>query len=276
VACRKQSVADDEHGIALVGADGLWSTLRTRLGHRVQPQFRQRTAWRALVPADQVGPEFRTEEVQLWLGHNAHVVHYPVKGGALINVVAIVTDEWTGAGWSAQGDRAELLARFSPWYWSESVRDLLAAAERWHKWALYDLPPLHSRSQTWGDGPVTLLGDAAHPMLPFLAQGAAMAIEDGAVLADQLSRRPGDVARAMRDYERARGRRTVRVQRAARRQGRIYHLTGAEALMRNLFLRGFGWLALPLRTKWLYDRKFTLATGTADLDALAAIEPGEE
>ena len=173
VACRRGTTTADEHGIALIGADGLWSGLRARLGHP-KPEFRQRTAWRALIPADSVEEEFRAPDVQVWLGRNAHVVHYPVKGGSLINIVAIVNDSWAEAGWSADGQRDELLAHYSPWNWCEPVREFLAVPERWQKWALYDLPPLG----TWGTGPVTLLGDAAHPMLPFLAQGAAMAIED--------------------------------------------------------------------------------------------------
>jgi salicylate hydroxylase len=193
IACRRGSTTADEHGIALIGADGLWSGLRARLGHPA-PEFRQRTAWRALVPVDAVGEEFRTPEVQLWLGQNAHVVHYPVKSGTLINIVAIVNDRWAEPGWSAAGQRDALMAHYSPWHWAEPVREFLAVPDRWLKWALYDLPPL----DTWGDGPVTLLGDAAHPMLPFLAQGAAMAIEDAAILADHMARQPDDPAAAMR------------------------------------------------------------------------------
>ncbi len=248
VACRRGSVTADEHGIALIGADGLWSGLRARLGHP-KPEFRQRTAWRALVPADSVEEEFRAPDVQVWLGRNAHVVHYPVKGGALINIVAIVNDSWAEAGWNADGSRDELLAHYSPWNWCEPVREFLAVPERWQKWALYDLPPLNS----WGTGPVTLLGDAAHPMLPFLAQGAAMAIEDAAILADQMARLPDDPATAMRRYERARKKRTARVQRAAANNGRVYHLTAGEAWARNLFLRIAGGKMLLRRYNWLYD-----------------------
>ena len=248
VACRYGTASADEHGIALIGADGLWSALRPRLGHP-DPEFRQRTAWRTLVPAEAVEEEFRTPDVQLWLGQNAHVVHYPVRGGSLINVVAIVNDTWAEPGWSAEGRREELLAHFSPWKWAEPVRELLISPERWLKWALYDLPPL----RPWSDGPVTLLGDAAHPMLPFLAQGAAMAIEDASILVDNMARQPDDPASAMRRYERARRRRTARVQRAARRNGRIYHLAWGEAWARNLFLRVTNGKMLLSRYNWLYD-----------------------
>ncbi|MEA2983233.1 MAG: hypothetical protein QOF09_5056 [Alphaproteobacteria bacterium] len=257
IACRHGAIAADEHGIALIGADGLWSGLRARLG-QAPPEFRQRTAWRALIPADQVEEEFRAPDVQLWLGPDAHVVHYPVKSGTLINIVAIVNDNWAEPGWSVKGNRAELLTHYSQWHWALPVREFLAVPEQWLKWALYDVPPL----SRWGDGPVTLLGDAAHPMLPFLAQGAAMAIEDAAVLADNLARNPDDPAAAMRSYERARRRRTERVQRAARSNGRIYHLTAGEALARNLLLRVAGGKMLLRRYNWLYDWR-TPPPGTA-------------
>ena len=248
-ACRNRSFTADEHGIALIAADGLWSVLRPRLGHRARPQFRKRTAWRALVPASTVEAEFRAPDVQLWLGRNAHIVHYPVKNGALINIVAIVDDGWSEPGWTASGDRNELLEHYSAWNWCEPVRDFLALPDRWLKWALYDLDPLGH----WSEGPVTLLGDAAHPMLPFLAQGAAMAIEDAAVLADCMGRYPNDIPSAMRRYERARRRRTARVQNAARSNGRTYHMSAAEAVLRNVFLRLAGGPLLLHRYNWLYN-----------------------
>jgi salicylate hydroxylase len=269
-ACRCQNVAADEHGIALVGADGLWSGLRRRLGFRAQPKFGGRTAWRALLPAERAEPEFRASEVQLWLGRKAHLVHYPVKSGSLINVVAIVEDEWSEPGWSAEGSHEDLLAHYSPWNWSEPVRAFLSQPERWHKWALYDLPPLRQ----WGDGPVTLMGDAAHPMLPFLAQGAAMAIEDAAVLAGCLAQSPDQPAAAMRRYERTRRDRTARVQRAARRNGRAYHLGAAEALVRNLVLRLAGGSMLLRRYNWLYDWRAP-AIAAARIDVLPSPRAGE-
>ncbi|HEY5607334.1 MAG TPA: FAD-dependent monooxygenase [Alphaproteobacteria bacterium] len=272
VACHRGAETVDEHCIALVGADGLWSVLRNRLGHDAPPAFARRTAWRALVPAEKVEPEFRSDEVQLWLGPSAHLVHYPVKAGALINIVAIVNDRWTQPGWSAAGERDELLAHYSPWHWAEPARALLALPERWLKWALCDLPPL----QRWGEGPVTLLGDAAHPMLPFLAQGAAMAIEDAAVLASSLARQPDRLPSGMRHYERSRRRRTAKVQRAARRNGRVYHLAAGEAWMRNLFLRLAGGKMLLRRYDWLYDWHTTLTAGATGLDNLPAPRADEQ
>jgi salicylate hydroxylase len=236
----------DEHGIALVGADGLWSTLRARLGDRKPPRFAHRTAWRAMLPARLLVPEFRETVVSLWLGRDAHLVFYPVHGGEALNIVAIVRDEWHSTNWSAAGSREELLAHYANW--PPRVRNLLALPERWLKWALYDRARLGRR----GRGPVTLLGDAAHPMLPFLAQGAAMAIEDAYVLAEQLARTPDHPEQAFRVYERQRARRTARVQAAARFNGRIYHLKGPAALARNMAVRRRGGVSLLQRYDWLY------------------------
>jgi salicylate hydroxylase len=248
VGCRRGMAIADENGIALIGADGLWSRLRARLGNEAVPQFRHRTAWRALLPVAEVAPEFREPKVNLWLGRDAHLVHYPVKGGALVNIVAIVGDRWEEPGWAATGMRDELLQRFSAWRWTQSVRALLSQPAHWLKWALYDLPAVHN----WGHGPVTLLGDAAHPVLPFMAQGAAMAIEDAAVLAAAMARSPDDIAGAMRAYESVRRKRTAKVQRTSRKNSAAYHLAGAEAVARNMVLRLAGGKMLLRRYDWLY------------------------
>jgi 2-polyprenyl-6-methoxyphenol hydroxylase-like FAD-dependent oxidoreductase len=243
--------AIEERGRALIAADGLWSKLRARLGHRDAPRFARHTAWRALVAADELIPDLRAPAVNLWLGRDAHLVHYPVRGGSLINVVAIIRDDWREEGWNEPGQRADILARFSPERWPKAARVLLAAPQRWHKWALYDRAPIAH----WGKGPVTLLGDAAHPMLPYLAQGAAMAIEDAAVLAQRLADTPGDPVGAMRRYERLRRARTARAQRAARHNGRAYHMGGAGAVLRTLALLAMGGQRLIARYDWLYGWK---------------------
>src|SRR5215831_2575543 len=239
----------DERGIALIGADGIWSSVADRLRPQQPPSFRHRTAWRALVPAETVPEEFRAPLVQLWLGQDAHLVHYPVKAGRLINIVGIVHDEWQETGWSAAGDRAEILRHFARWAWSEKARALVAIPDRWLKWALYD----RGAPFRGGKLPVTIIGDAAHPMLPFLAQGAGMAIEDAAVLADMLGKYRDDPADALRAYEGARWHRTFRAQQFSRRQGRIYGLSGPEAFVRNLAMRAMGGEKLRARYDWLYS-----------------------
>jgi 2-polyprenyl-6-methoxyphenol hydroxylase-like FAD-dependent oxidoreductase len=238
----------EQHGRALIGADGLWSRLRDSLGPRTPARFAGRTAWRALAPSADVPRAFREPEVNLWIGQGGHLVHYPIRGGTAVNIVAVTSDDWQSTQWSTAADRDEVLARFPAQLWVNQARELLAAPERWQKWALYDRAP----STNWGHGPVTLLGDAAHPMLPFLAQGAAMAIEDAFVLAGALARLPGDPARALRDYEKRRQPRTARVQRAARRNDLVYHLGLPAAFVRDAALAALGGRRLLAQYDWIY------------------------
>src|SRR5271170_1282420 len=168
-----------ERGHALIAADGLWSGARARMGFKEPPRFAGRTAWRALIPAKDAAPEFRDPLIHLWLGRDAHLVHYPLKNGKVINIVVITDDNWNGPGWSEPASRVDLLRQFSAAHWAPQAHALIRVPETWLKWALYDRRPLLGFSQ----GAAALLGDAAHPMLPYLAQGAAMAIEDAAVAA---------------------------------------------------------------------------------------------
>ena len=245
---RRGQQMTDERGIALIGADGIWSSVSTQLRGQRMPAFAHRTAWRALVPADLVPAPFREPLVHLWLGLDAHLVHYPVKAGRMINIVAVVHDYWNQTGWSAPGDPAEILRHFARWSWAETARALISVPNRWLKWALYD----RQAPFRGGAGPVTLIGDAAHPMLPFLAQGAGMAIEDAAVLAEMLANYLDDPLDALRAYEGARHHRTERAQQAARQQARIYGMTGPEALIRNLAMRAMGGERLRARQDWIY------------------------
>ncbi len=194
----------------------------------------------------------RRDESSLWLGERAHLVHYPLRGGAVVNVVAIVDEDFRGSGgdefWSCPGDAAALEARFS--YWHASARDLLAAASDWRKWPLFDCDPLAS----WTAGRVALLGDAAHPMPPFLAQGAAQAIEDAAALGRALAR-GRDIEQGLAAYQAARQARAARVLRESRRQGAIYHLSGPAAFLRDAALQALGGARLLARYDWLYDAR---------------------
>ena len=259
VSARGASGMWTEHGQALIGADGVWSVARERIATKNRPYFAKRTAWRALLPVNQVAPEFREAVVHLWLGRNAHLVHYPVKGGSLINLVAITADDWSGPGWSEPASRVDLLHRVADTRWAPQVYSLLRAPDAWLKWALYQSDPLASFSH----GPATLLGDAAHAMLPFLAQGAAMAIEDAAVAAQCLARMPDDPADAWEIYSAVRRNRTRKVQRLAARNGTHYHLAGPAAMLRNTTLRLIGGRRLLQRYDWLYDWRLPPALSIA-------------
>jgi salicylate hydroxylase len=219
-----------------IGADGLWSAMRRAIGDDREPRFQNYLAWRATLPLDNAPAALRGNEINLWLGPDAHVVHYPVSGGRRINIVVIMRAMEPVEGWSAPADGTTLAGRLlnapAPLY------TLIAAASEWRAWSLYDLPPPSS----WRRGRLVLLGDAAHPVLPFLAQGGALAIEDAAVLAEKLSA-SADIEAALAAYEQTRRGRAVRVAEAARRNGRIYHLAGPLALARDLAIGAAGqWL----------------------------------
>jgi salicylate hydroxylase len=246
---RSREWAGESHdGAVLIGADGLWSRVRALLGDGAAPHFAGRGAFRAVVRADDLPVQHREPVVNVWLGPGGHVVHYPVRAGTAVNIVAVCSDRWQSVAWSTGTERDAVLHRFPPSAWTASVRDLLAAPERWQKWALYDRPPL----QEWGRGPVTLLGDAAHPMLPFLAQGASMAIEDAAVLMHELVRSPDDRVAALRRYETTRQPRTARVQHAARRVDFSYHVRGLAAFARDTAMRALGGRRLLAQHDWIY------------------------
>ncbi len=245
---RQQEVA-----LALVGADGIWSAVRHHLFPQVQPQFSGLIAWRGTLEATQLPREHASRRVQLWMGPNAHLVAYPIAGARQINVVAVVPGTWNRPGWSAPGDVAEIKTVFASSPWPSTARMLISAVDEWKKWALFTVPG----GGEWTDGAVALLGDAAHAMLPFAAQGAAMAIEDAAVLAKCLgqSQQEGGpaIAVAMQRYARLRRPRVGRVQRTARQSGRIYHLAGPAAYARDLAIRAMGPTRMLARQDWIYD-----------------------
>ncbi len=253
VVQRKGNARQQDLALALVGADGIWSTVRQHLFPEWQPQFSGLIAWRGTLDATQLPREYTARRVQLWMGPSAHLVAYPISGARQINVVAVVPGTWNRPGWNVAGDVLELKNAFASSRWPGPARMMINAVDNWRKWALFTLP----EGGDWTKGAIALLGDASHAMLPFAAQGAGMAIEDAAVLAKALSEDHADtaasVATALKRYARLRRARVARVQRAARNSGRIYHLTGPAALARDLAIRALGPARMLARQNWIYD-----------------------
>jgi 2-polyprenyl-6-methoxyphenol hydroxylase-like FAD-dependent oxidoreductase len=251
IGLRRGAIRLSERGDALIGADGLRSIIRERLGFgaRESALFAGRVAFRATVAAKHA-PRWRAEtEVSLHLGPKAHLVHYPVANGDLINIVAVVEAGWRdkpGADlWDGEADRGVLTNAFARW--SQDARALMGAASEWRAWPLRQRPALRELAK----GRVALIGDAAHPMLPFLAQGAAQAIEDAGALAECLTE-TADVAKALAAYSRRRAPRVARVQRASEGQARLYHMAGPLALARDIGMRAMGAERLLKRYDWIY------------------------
>ena len=229
----------------LVGADGLWSRSREALGLTEPPRFSGHLAYRGLVP---LAPGAAPEQVTVWMGPRLHVVHYPVQAGRALNVVAIVHGQPPASpeGWDHAAQAAQLWAALGPV--CPDLRATLEAVPEWRLWPLMDRPPLRS-AREMGQGAVALLGDAAHPMRPYLAQGAGMAIEDAQALA-QCWAQPGPVAARVQAYAQRRWARNARVQARAIRNGAIFHAQGPIGWGRNLAM---GWLgARVMDLPWLY------------------------
>ena len=241
----KSAAGAEATGAALVGADGLWSSTRRAILPEHVPQFVGATATRTVIPVASAG-RLASPVVGLWLSPGVNVVHYPVRGGSEIAVVVIATETWQGKEWDVEADRAALLARLAGFH--ASLADPLAMAPAWRKWALYRLPPLPH----WSAGRVTLIGDAAHPMLPHLAQGGVLALEDAVVLADALAAHPGNETQAFAAFEGKRRRRAARVQAMSRLNGRIYHLSPPLSWARDGVLRLVPGAWLMAGYDWLY------------------------
>jgi salicylate hydroxylase len=216
----------------LVGADGIHSAVRSHLFGEQAPSFTGNVAWRALVPAASLPPGLVRPMSTVWWGPGKHFVHYYVRGGELVNCVCVVEKQgWELESWNERGEHAELRRDFAGWH--ASLQTLIDAMDpqACYKWALFDRPPLPQ----WGRGRVTLMGDACHPTLPFMAQGAAMAIEDAAVLARHAAHglAQGKPAAALTCYADIRRPRTSRIQAGSRRNATVFHLSGIKAWLRN-------------------------------------------
>lgn len=236
---------------AVIGCDGIHSVIRESLFDSTRPRFTGHMAWRGMVPAAALEKGIIPPTATVWLGPQRHFVHYYVRGGELVNFVGIVeTDRWTGESWREAGDPAELAADFAGWH--PMVGTLIEAAGDVYRWALYDHDPL----PRWTRDRITLLGDACHPMVPYLAQGAAMAIEDAWVLSRMLERWDDLPAEGLSEYERYRRPRTARVQQRSRDQGKEFHLSEPWPVLRRNFKFALGSRFLPeiamQRFDWLH------------------------
>ncbi len=217
-------------GAALIGADGLWSTIRQIVVGDGKPQVAGHITYRAVLPTREVPENLRRWSMTFWAGEKVHFVIYPLRGGELYNLVAVFHSNRYEEGWDSFGDPAELHERFAKT--CAPVRTLLNKIESWRMWVLCDRPPI----KDWSRGRITLLGDAAHPMLQYLAQGACMAVEDAVCLANKVEDCQGDFAAAFRAYQAARYLRTGRVQIMARVYGEFYHASGVARELRNMML----------------------------------------
>jgi salicylate hydroxylase len=230
---------------AIIAADGVWSTFRDHVPGAAHPTGTGRTAWRATLPADIAADLVAMDRTGLWLGRDAHLVHYPVSRGAAVNIVAIVRENFERKGWSAVGARADIAAHFRDW--PKAALKLLAAPVSWQKFGLMTVDPLGA----WTSGRLALLGDAAHAMLPFLAQGAAAAIEDAAILGRALTD-AADIPAALQRYAAARRPRVALMAEASREAGRQYHQAGVMAFARDTALRLAGTKLILDRNDWIY------------------------
>ncbi len=213
----------------LIGADGIHSAVRARLWGDQQADFTGNVAWRMLVSVNRLPDGLIAPNATVWWGPGKHFVHYLVNGGDYVNCVCVVEKTgWQAESWVEAGSMSELRADFAGWH--DSIQQLLAQADAGSlfKWGLFDRTPM----QTWGIDRVSLLGDACHPTLPFMAQGAAMAIEDAVVLTNCLSGGV-DASTALQRYEDLRKERTAGVQRGSRRNATVFHLSGLKAWMRD-------------------------------------------
>ena len=235
-------------GAAVVGADGVRSVVRQKVvgdSHRVSGHV----VYRAVVPKDEMPADLRWNAAAIWVGPNCHLVHYPLRGGEQYNLVVTFhsrdQEEWS----IREGSREEVLSYFTGI--GPGPRRLLDLPSSWRRWATADRDPV----EKWGEGLATILGDAAHPMMQYLAQGACMALEDAVTLREALKATGGDIEKGFRLYESKRIVRTARVVLSVREMGRLYHAAGIERLVRNSLWKGRPAERFYDAMDWLYSWK---------------------
>ena len=233
-------------GDALIGADGIHSPVREQMLGAEKPIFTGNVAWRAVVPMAALGPHGPRPTACAWMGPGKHCVTYRLRRGTLANFVGVVEcDDWTAESWTERGTREEALADFADWH--PTITRLLGEADTLYRWALFDRAPL----PRWVDGRVALLGDAAHPMLPFMAQGAAMAVEDAWVVAREVMQKTSP-ARGLEAYQHLRQTHASRVQAGSRANAKTFH---KRTRLGQLATYGPMWLAGKFTPMALHKRQ---------------------
>jgi salicylate hydroxylase len=239
-----------ESGAAVIVADGLWSRLRRAVFASPKLEFTGKSAMRAVIAGASVPPGIQTDVTYVWLRPGAHIVHYPVRGGREIAIVAVFDDATGAQTWASDVAAGTVTQRARGF--PALLHDLLEAPRQWRKWSLYRQPA----SGPWCNNRIALLGDAAHPILPFLAQGGVMALEDAAALGSRLGPAPdAGVAEALSAYERDRRARAQAVVAASTRNGWIYHLDGPARMARDAVLAFSPPERLMAGYDWLYGWK---------------------
>jgi salicylate hydroxylase len=232
----------------VIGADGVQSRVRFAAFGADRPEFTGIVAWRVLVPRERVPPGIRLNVGTNWVGPGGHIVHYPVQGGKLLNVVGLMErDDWRVESWTVQGSKDEFISDFRLWH--ADIHDTIRAGETPYKWALFARPPMAA----WTKGRITLLGDACHSMLPMMAQGAVMALEDGMVVARCIEKY-GIGPEALHRYEAARRERANRCVSASLDNAKRFHnpelahAAGAEAYVTREWQED----KIKARYEWLF------------------------
>jgi 3-hydroxybenzoate 6-monooxygenase len=243
----KTQSGEHYEGCALIGADGLWSIVRDHIVGDGAPRKSGHVTYRAVLPTHEMPEEYRWWSMVIWAGEKTHLVQYPMRSGELFNLVAVFHSDKFAEGWDSYGEPDELHERFAKT--CAPVRTMLGKINSWRMWVLCDRPPISN----WSKGNMTLLGDAAHPMLQYLAQGACMAIEDSVCLARKIETCNGAYDQAFLAYQQERYLRTARVQLTARLYGEAYHASGAVRDLRNSVLGARTQEQAFDAMAWLYD-----------------------
>src|SRR5713101_5614147 len=234
-------------GSALIGADGLWSAVRKQVVGDGAPRVSGHTTYRSVIPIDQMPEDLRWNAATLWAGPKCHIVHYPLSGWKVFNLVITCHNDARQPAAGVPVSEAEVMQGFA--HVHAKARKIIHTGSDWKYWVLCDRDPVDK----WVDGRVALLGDAAHPMLQYMAQGACMALEDAVCLAHMVAAFPDDFERALEAYRARRVLRTTRVQLQSRAMGEhVYHPDGAHAQLRNAILRAKTQQDWYDTLEWLY------------------------